>query len=154
MNDFKRAIASFISTGFIACLATVGESGEPDICTLVYAHDEQLNIYFKSRGTSRHSTNIAFRSHCAVAIYDHASTYLKRSGVQLLGHAYRISDAQAMKWAVDTYLARFDSAGAKIQPLDDLIRPDAPSTMYRFEPAAARFLRDSHHTSDDYVNLT
>jgi uncharacterized protein YhbP (UPF0306 family) len=153
MNDFRRDIASFLSRGFIACLATVSESCEPDICTLIYAQDEQLNLYFKSRTTGRHSLNLAFRERCAVAVYDHDSTYLKKSGVQLLGRAHRITDAQAMEQAVNIYSARFSSAGAKFQPLNDLIRPDAPSTMYKFEPTVARFLHESKHTSDDYVDL-
>lgn len=155
MNDFRRDIAFFLSRGFIACLATVSESCEPDICTLIYAQDEyeQLNLYFKSRTTSRHSLNLASRAYCAVAVYDHDSTYLKKSGVQLLGQTYRITDAQAMKRAVDAYSARFSSAGAKFQPLNDLIQLDAPSTMFKFEPTEARFLHESSHTSDGYVAL-
>lgn len=153
MSDFRRDIISFLSKGFIACLATVNESCVPDICTVIYAQDEQLNLYFKSRTTSRHSLNLISQARCAVAVYDHDSTYLKKSGVQLLGRAHRITDAQSMKWAVDTYSARFASAGAKFPDLKDLIQPDTPSTMFQFEPTGARFLHDSHHTSDDYTSL-
>lgn len=154
MIDFRHEISSFLSRGFFACLATASESCEPDICTITYAQDEQLNLYFKSKTSRRHSVNIASQTRCAVAVYDPESTYLKKSGVQLLGRARRITDAQSMKRAVDTYSARFGSAGARLPDVDELLRPDILNTMFIFEPTAAKFLHESYFLSDDYVSLT
>ena len=130
-----RSFERLFKEARVGVLACVGLDGDPIACTVFLVADGS-SLVFKSRGASAHMSALRNDPRAALSFYWHASTYETKAGVQLKGIVDRVSDVRDITRAVDLYSDAFEGARAKFAPVEDLVKPDCESTMYRFVPTA------------------
>jgi uncharacterized protein YhbP (UPF0306 family) len=134
---------AFVKERFTAVLGTAASETPVQVAAIHYVLDDyNSSIIFKSRATSDHVLSLAIDSHAALAIYRHESTYSRKAGVQIRGVIERIVDPGEMARCVDLYSTAFPGARERFDPLEVLVRPDAPSTLFKFVPEQYKFIND------------
>lgn len=81
--------------------------GQPWICTVYFATDDQQNIYWLSLPTRRHSQEIENNQNIAVTIVVSADQPV--IGVQIEGTVSIVEDEQTVKTVMQNYIARHDA---------------------------------------------
>ncbi|HET8671608.1 MAG TPA: pyridoxamine 5'-phosphate oxidase family protein [Candidatus Saccharimonadales bacterium] len=89
MIDIEKIIREYIPEVVHMSLATVRE-GKPWVCELHFAYDEDLNLYFRSLASRRHSQEIAENPHVAGNIVRQHSLEEYPLGVYFEGTAKRL----------------------------------------------------------------
>ena len=67
-NKLRKLIVAYLQEAKMMQLATVGADGRPWVCNVWFAVDKDLNVYWFSATTRRHSKEILQNSHVAVAM--------------------------------------------------------------------------------------
>jgi uncharacterized protein YhbP (UPF0306 family) len=148
-----------VARGFVlnrdtAVLATTSQSGEPFAAPIHYVLDAACEAFiYKSRATSHHVQHLATSSSAAIAIYDHASTFDVKSGIQIRGTVRQVTDEGEMAMLIDLYCDRFPQARAKFDPIEVLVQPGAPSTLFKLVPVSYKFTDSASDRLDrEYLN--
>ena len=89
--NLKAAIGRELDRHTVATLATNGAGG-PHAVSLMYAHDEDLSIYWVSDPTTRHSSDLADGADAAVTIAGQFDDFRAIHGLQMRGLAHVLSD--------------------------------------------------------------
>jgi hypothetical protein len=131
---FDQAALDLLVEQRVGVLGTLSEDGAPRVCTIFYVLAPDRSIVFKSRFASEHTQAALRDGRAALAVYRHDSTYDIKVGVQVLGEIVPIRDEGEMRQEVDRYSERFEGSATKFAPIDELVRSDAFSTLYRFNP--------------------
>jgi uncharacterized protein YhbP (UPF0306 family) len=97
----EELIRKYIASNFVMQLATIAH-GRPQICTVHYAFDDNLNLYWSSHHFRHHSENIRNNSQTAVGILENVD--LKQC-VHIEGDSYELSGEQTAK-ADEVYAKR------------------------------------------------
>lgn len=85
-RDDKKELINYLKSQNLMTLATYDK--EPWVCSVYYAIDKDLNLYFVSSPDSGHSKDIEKNSNVACAIADsHTLNSAKKVGVQMQGVA-------------------------------------------------------------------
>lgn len=90
MEDLKAIAKDILERGFLMTLATHDDSGVW-ACDLVYTSTDDLVMYWVSHETVRHSQAIAKNPQVSAAV----SLEKEFSGVQLAGHAEKVTESHA-----------------------------------------------------------
>jgi len=114
--------------------------GSVQVAPIHYVVDEDGSLLFKSRRDSDHVKSLERDGRAAMSVYSHASTYDKKAGVQMKGEMLKISSPEEMNRGVTLYSEVFEGAGPKFDPIEVLIKDDAPSTLYRFVIREYKFI--------------
>ena len=102
MNTRMKHVVEYIKSHRLMQLAT--STKNPWICTVFYAIDEKLNIYFISNPKRQHCLDIRKNKNVACAITDsNQSVVSKKIGVQIQGVASQINSDKGMKHAFDIW---------------------------------------------------
>lgn len=128
-DDGVRAL---LSDHGIATLASVGEGGGAQACTVFYVVHGNEGLVFKSRTGSDHARGLARDSSAAMSVYRHDSSYVRKAGVQLLGEVTRITEVEVMRRLVDQYSAAFPGAQERFASVQALLSVTAESTLFLF----------------------
>ena len=135
-QDPTAIIRAFLETQSTLALATVDSEGQPDIAPLFYVSDDQLNFYWLSAPTSRHSANLVARKRVAGTVYPSVWQWNDIVGLQVEGDAEAINDDRVREQILNLYLRKFH-----LPPeLDAVI---AASTLYRLRPGWIRYMDNS-----------
>lgn len=106
LNSLKNDIKKYFAEAKMMQLATVRDN-KPWICNVWFVSDKDLNIYWISSTTRRHSEEIKDNEHVAAAmcmVSDPSDT--SKSGIQLEGVAHEVTNPVEMAKALKLYVAR------------------------------------------------
>ena len=99
MNKAEKIIREYLTGGQTRMMQiATSASNQPWICTVYYAVDKDLNIYWMSKPDRRHSKEIAKNSKVAATIvYDQQPPRDDHRGVSVEGNAEELEGAKALK---------------------------------------------------------
>ncbi|MEO8607799.1 MAG: pyridoxamine 5'-phosphate oxidase family protein [Chloroflexota bacterium] len=134
--DTTQIIRAFLETQSTLALATVKANGDPQIAPVFYVSDDQLNLYWLSTPTSRHSANLSAHSKVSGTIYPSVWQTADIVGVQIEGEAQPIGDDRVREQILNLYLRKFQIPAE----FDSIINA---STLYILTPRWIRWLDNS-----------
>jgi uncharacterized protein YhbP (UPF0306 family) len=126
--DTNELIKQHLSHARMMQIATVS-GDQPWICTVYYVEDEQLNLYWLSFPSRRHSQEIAAHSKVAVAVpikFDKPVI-----GVQAEGLAVAVTDKTVVKKTMELYSERHNSGH---NFYDSFVAGTNEHMLYKFTP--------------------
>lgn len=140
MAELKQLIEGYLQKTILMQLATV-KDGKPWACTVHYANDRDLNLYWLSRPTRRHSEELRANPCVAGVIVQSHEIGQPAQGLQFEGLA-EVADGLLKKSGQSALKSRFGMEGAEdhllyvLKPrrivLFDTVRfPDQPQQEYR-----------------------
>lgn len=106
ITDVQQTIREYLLEVVHLSLATV-DNGKPWICEVHYACDDNLNLYFVSRPSKRHSVEIRQNGVVAGSIVKQHSTKEKVRGVFFEGKAMKIENIDKEHVAYKVFTERF-----------------------------------------------
>ena len=106
MSDGLRAEILDFLEGQAAMTVATSASNVPWASSVFYAYDDDLNFYFLSSPTTRHTTNIAGNVKVAVTIIGDEKDWQKVRGVQVDATAVRVGPADLPR-AAEVYFGRY-----------------------------------------------
>ena len=131
--DFRSAVGAFLAGRSTLTLATVDAQGRPLAANLFFASDADLNLYWVSGASSRHSLNLRRSAWAAVTVHNDTWTWAEIAGVQMEGQAVPLPRRLEAEAAWVMYLAKFPFA-------QEFQAEIARSTFYRFKPEWIRLI--------------
>lgn len=139
MTKAEDLIRKYIRTGHMMQLASLSGK-QPWICTLYYVADDELNLYWASLPTRRHSQEITAHSSVAVAIPVQFQQGKKVIGLQIEAKATQLTGADIAP-AAQLYAERF---GRDATWVDDIARGKTEHRMYRCTPELIVLFDEQH----------
>ncbi len=121
-------IRDYLPQGRMMQVATVAE-GQPWICTVYYVEDDELNLYWLSLPTRRHSQEIAQHDRVAIAVpikFDKPVV-----GIQAEGRARAITDKAVIASVMKRYVERYNSGK---QFYDNFVAGQNQHVLFKFTP--------------------
>ena len=129
--DVKDIIQQYLKDALMMQLATVRDN-KPWVCNVWFAADKDLNIYWFSAKTRRHSIEIADNPHVAAAICLPQSPNDSSSrALQIEGTAERLTKPTDVAVAMKHYVGRVFSL-KQVKQLMALV--DRPHSFYKLTP--------------------
>ncbi len=95
--NLKKTARTILNTNQYMTLGTVDENNQAWVSVVVYATDEDNNLYFMSLPSSRHCIGIKHNPRIGVAIYDSHQLFGEGIGLQIVGEASEVRIADSMK---------------------------------------------------------
>lgn len=133
----------------VGVLATTGKDGSPQACTCFFAVEPDDSLVFKSRSGSDHMSSIRADPLVAIGVFRRDSSYKQKAGVQLRGVVSAIESVDEMAAAVKNYSTSFEGSAEKFGAPDELVKPGAESTLFRFRPTAYKVVDGWSGRMDD-----
>lgn len=118
----KDLIKEYLESKKDMQLATIA-NGQPWICTVYFAFDEDFNLYWTSGRSRQHSLEILSDSKTAVAVVRDTD---RKQALQIIGNAYEVAD-EKLEHVHYIYQARF---GAKDYDLEEMKKHDPEGRSY------------------------
>ncbi|MCB9456507.1 MAG: pyridoxamine 5'-phosphate oxidase family protein [Anaerolineaceae bacterium] len=129
----RETVRAFLETQSTLALATVDEAGNPQAAPLFYISDDDLNLYWLSSPTSRHSLNLAANKQVAATIYPAVWEWTAIRGLQIEGEAGIVRDSAHRETILTRYRHKFN-----LPP--DLNAIIEQSILYSLRPTWIRWL--------------
>lgn len=129
----RETVRAFLETQSTLALATVDEAGNPQAAPLFYISDDDLNLYWLSSPTSRHSLNLAANKQVAATIYPAIREWTAIRGLQIEGEAGIVRDSAHRETILTRYRHKFN-----LPP--DLNAIIEQSILYSLRPTWVRWL--------------
>ncbi len=141
----KDRVRTFLAEHNCMTLATVGPDGAPQAAAVFYAADEELNLYFLSSPTSRHSRNLAQQPTVAATIQADGQAWQAIRGLQIEGVAHQVENVRELAHAARVYVGRFEFLRGVLDATDAdgpavLRGPVASSRFYVLRPTWLRLI--------------
>jgi len=130
MKDLKRLIHNYLKEARLMQLATSIDN-QPWVCSVWFAADEDLNIYWISSTTRRHSKEVMKNKKVAAAIALSQTPDDAPRGLQLQGEAELLTSEKDVKKAISLFANRIFSR-AKIKEF--INHKEKPHRFYRIKP--------------------
>jgi uncharacterized protein YhbP (UPF0306 family) len=121
-------IRSYLPTGRMMQVATVHDD-QPWICTVYFVEDDDLNLYWLSLPSRRHSLEIAKHNKIAVAVpikFDKPVI-----GIQAEGTAVAVADKELIADVMQRYVERYNSGK---QFYDNFVAGKNQHVLFKFTP--------------------
>jgi uncharacterized protein YhbP (UPF0306 family) len=127
--ELKNLIKKYLSKSRMMQIATV-DNGQPWICTVYYVEDEDLNLYWLSWPTRRHSQEIKKLNKIAIAV----PVKLDKPviGIQAEGTAKVAKEKEEVAKVMKLYVKKY---GSGKQFYDNFIAGKNEHWLYRFTPS-------------------
>ena len=128
-KTIEGLIREYVKTGRMMQIATAN-GDQPWSCTVYYASDKDLNLYWISQPNTRHSKEIHENPKVAASIpikFDDLTVV----GVQLEGEASLMEDSDEIKEKVKLYSDKFNHGD---EWLKDFIASNNPHKLYKIKP--------------------
>lgn len=87
VKDLNKLAKKIITKNQYVSIASADSQGRPWVSPVVYAYDEDWNLYFVSMPSSRHCQNIKTNKNIALAIFDSHQKWGQGVGLQIEGQA-------------------------------------------------------------------
>lgn len=104
MKTLAEFALQYLTDGWLAQLATV-RNDQPWVCTVYFVVDDELNMYWLSYPTRRHSQDIAVNSRVAMTVV--VKPDVPVIGVQAEGEAQEITDAATAARVMKLYVQKY-----------------------------------------------
>jgi uncharacterized protein YhbP (UPF0306 family) len=128
--DLRQLIQDYLQEAKLMQLAT-SSNNQPWICSVWFAADQDLNIYWFSSTTRRHSDEVLKNSQVAAAIVLPQTPADTPRGLQLEGTAELLTEQADIDKAISVYADRIFSK----ETIKDLKEnPEKPHAFYRIKP--------------------
>lgn len=129
-EKIKEIIRAYLKEAKMMQLATV-HRGKPWVCNVWFAADKELNIYWFSSITRRHSQEVMNNPHVATAICLPLTPADPARGIQLEGTAEVLTKPTDIAIAMKHYVGRVFNLKQVKQFMNNL---DRPHKFYRIKP--------------------
>lgn len=136
----EELIKEYLEQNIVLQLATV-QDGKPQLCTVHYAYDEDLNFYWFSSRSSHHSVALAGESPVSLGVL-HSVELRQCVHVNGLGH---LASKDEMKKAHEVYSKRF---GESPERLERALSDDQEMGSYYICKPNEFILFDAEHFPD------
>jgi uncharacterized protein YhbP (UPF0306 family) len=127
--EVKHLIQKYLQQARMMQIATV-DADQPWICTVYGVEDEDLNLYWLSLPSRRHSEEIAMHNKIAVAVpikFDKPVV-----GIQAEGRAEVVKDAEQIRKVMKIYVEKYNAGK---QFYDNFIAGKNEHWLYKFTPS-------------------
>ena len=141
-------IRSYLPQGRMMQIATV-DGDQPWICTVYFVEDEELNLYWLSFPTRRHSQEIAKHSKVAVAVpikFDKPVV-----GIQAEGVAETVADKEVIAAVMQRYVAKYNSGQ---QFYDNFVAGRNQHVLFKFTPSTYVLFDEVNFPTDGRQEIT
>jgi uncharacterized protein YhbP (UPF0306 family) len=132
MANIKQLANTYLQTARVMQLATC-VNNQPWVCNIHFASDDDLNLYWVSDPTRRHSQEIVQNPKAAVTIKIHEDTpdepYV--IGISLEGQATLLNDEETKKVA-NLYISKLNKAPTLLQ---EILEGKNVRKFYRLKPS-------------------
>lgn len=122
----RNLISDYLKHAFIMQLST-SVNNQSWTCTVYFAYDENLNLYWISRPDRRHSQEITQNPKVSGAIVKLHTYGEKVRGVQYQGTAQKLENEEEV-FAIETYTNRYNTARPRVTPQEE------SRSIYRVKP--------------------
>ena len=130
MEEIEKLIRERIAQGHMMQLATVN-GDQPWCCTVYYVFDKDLNLYWFSLPTRRHSEEINLHDKVAAAIPIKYTIGEKIVGLSVEGKASIIKDPAAILHIVTEYAQKFKRDERWVE---DVVAKRTVHQLYKLSP--------------------
>lgn len=127
--DVKKLIEEYLAEARLLQVATM-VNDQPWVCTVYFAHDPQLNLYWLSKPNRRHSKELAKNPHAAGAIVLPHTPGDKVRGLQLQGTVEEITEPAKLHREFKHYGERFKT----MDELPKIISGENKHHLYKLKP--------------------
>jgi uncharacterized protein YhbP (UPF0306 family) len=141
-------IRSYLPQGRMMQIATV-DGDQPWICTVYFVEDEELNLYWLSFPTRRHSQEIAKHRKVAVAVpikFDKPVV-----GIQAEGVAETVADKEVIAAVMQRYVAKYNSGQ---QFYDNFVAGRNQHVLFKFTPSTYVLFDEVNFPTDGRQEIT
>lgn len=112
--DLKSYIIAYLTKANLMQVAT-SNGKKPWVCSVYFAFDDELNLYWISKTTRRHSEELRRNSHIAGAIVVSHTMGDKVRGLQFEGRATELTDKKRAMLGMSWYAKRFGMPKERMQ---------------------------------------
>lgn len=128
--NLKQLIQQYLKDARMMHLATISQ-GKPWVCNVWFAADEDMNIYWFSAMTRRHSEEVAKDPHVAGSMCLPQTPEDPPRGLQFEGVAEMLTDEADVEKAESVYIGRIFPK-EKVQEF--MAHSERPHKFYRIKP--------------------
>lgn len=114
IENVEQAIRDYLPQVVHMSLGT-SRDNKPWVCEVHVAYDEDLNLYFGSSPSRRHSQDIELNPNVAGNIVEQHSLDMKPRGIYFEGTAKMLTDHDGLDSAFKLYRERFDTDPKKLE---------------------------------------
>lgn len=105
--DVEKTIRDYIKNVLHMSLGTCVDN-KPWVCEVHFAYDDDMNLYFGSDATRRHSQEIAINPNVSGTIHEPHTLEMKPRGLYFEGTAEMLTDVTSDHPAQKLFIERFD----------------------------------------------
>lgn len=131
-HKLKKLIADYLAEAKMMHLSTIRD-GKPWICNVWFAADKNMNIYWFSSRSRRHSEDVERNPHVAAGIWIPSEPSEESRGLQLEGVAERLTNPIDIAKAISVYAGKIFTRQAIKQYMSDR---KSPHHFYRIKPSS------------------
>lgn len=151
-NKDKKELVRFLKSQNLMAVATIDK--KPWIATCYYAIDKNLDIFFVSPPSSKHSKDIEKDNHVACAMYDsHTPNSKLKVGVQLQGRATLVRGWERTKVLLKMW-NRAAPGAEEIINVKNMKKKVISSRVYKIKPTLIKFFNQKLYKNEDEMIFT
>lgn len=120
ITNLEQAIREYLPNVIHMSLATARDN-KPWVCEVHYAYDTELNLYFRSKVNTRHSSDVRDNPHVSGNIVEQHQQGDKPRGIYFEGMCTELNEVNETSPAFASYAERFDFDKSD---LEDQTAPD------------------------------
>lgn len=136
----RKELFQFLEEQKLVTLASVDEEGKPWISSVYYATDKDLNFYFVSKKTTKHSTHFAKKNDIAFSVsWFNPKDDEDRIAIQATGKVEELKSLKFIAIGAKLIFEKFDDW--TIEP-KSMIENLSGARMYRIVPTYIKFWND------------
>lgn len=114
--DLRTLIVEYMEKTWMLQVATA-KNNQPWVCTVHYAFDDELNLYWISKPSTRHSQEVQENEKVAGAIVLPHALGDKVRGLQIEGTATAVTDPDEIRTALNHYSRRFGMSEERVNAI-------------------------------------
>lgn len=128
MKDLTEKLTKYLSQAELMQVAT-NNDGKPWVCTVHFVEDDDLNLYWLSLPSRRHSEDVERNPNVAVAVVIKPSKPV--IGVQAEGQAKEVQDLETVERMMKKYVTKYGIGG---KFYDNVVAGINKHRLYKFSP--------------------
>lgn len=136
----KEEILKFLQNQHIATLATVTKDNRPHAAVILYAVDQDLNLYFATHKKTEKIDNVKQNNKVSLTIWKH-----KELSVQIEGEGEEVTDSQECSKILEVLAVSASKENSDFYP--PILRIKGQDyAIYKIKPTRCRYLdfKDEH----------
>ena len=128
--DLQQLIVDYLQSAFLMQVSTA-RNNQPWACSIYFAADKHMNLYWLSKPDRRHSLEISENEHVAGTIVLPHTPGDKVRGIQFQGNAKELQDGEQLTRAMILYAKRF---GMPPERMNAIISHSDGHACYKITP--------------------